>query len=517
MVNELKSQKHAKQQAITQAITSLVARAGASNRQVGETPQLKAKSSKLLDLLQLLRRRRQSSANPKQLVERIAELEEYNQTLRKRVVDMQAQIYKLKSSSGVSPLDASLHEELHNLQTDNTHLRSQISKLKEEVQSASKAVNIAWQQGYLAGQLAGQEQAAERKGFTETLAEAAQAATAYGASETGARNTATATATHEAAPPPAEQPYIFESPDYLVDALQLNDPEVLNDPFTAKLLDALGTEVPEVLQPAVQEDNAAQSHAAGEPISQPVTNSAAFSCEPDGMMVEDTQHVNWYMTGNTDSLSHVSQVETLQSASQAPEAHAPQPEPVLEQHVQPQENHHHAEPELASHPETHQDHDPSQDDSSSQFSADELHTLFRNKYVRTDDPQEKHERPASPDPSASGTFPSYKKFVGTNKNTSSDPLPTASRVFPPEIRKACKLLGLNPEEMTRASVSEAWKKEMAKPGVHPDTGGDTEMAIYLNTAKDSLIRWLDDQAPKLGKKFGANAGAREQHKPKKES
>ena len=66
--------------------------------------------------------------------------------------------------------------------------------------------------------------------------------------------------------------------------------------------------------------------------------------------------------------------------------------------------------------------------------------------------------------------------------------------------------------LTRASVFEAWKKEMSKPGVHPDTGGDTEMAIYLNTAKDTLIRYVDDLAPKLGKKLGGQQ-TKEQPKP----
>jgi hypothetical protein len=57
--------------------------------------------------------------------------------------------------------------------------------------------------------------------------------------------------------------------------------------------------------------------------------------------------------------------------------------------------------------------------------------------------------------------------------------------------------------MTERIVKEAWKRQIASPGVHPDLGGETESAIYLNTAKDTLVRWLDQQAPKLGKKFGS--------------
>ncbi len=95
------------------------------------------------------------------------------------------------------------------------------------------------------------------------------------------------------------------------------------------------------------------------------------------------------------------------------------------------------------------------------------------------------------------------KFVGGAK-PAQDP-PAANFVvksIPPEIRKAFMILGLKPEEATQRSVIEAWKKQIASPGVHPDLGGDTEAAVFLNTAKDTLVRWLDAQAPKLGKKFG---------------
>jgi len=95
------------------------------------------------------------------------------------------------------------------------------------------------------------------------------------------------------------------------------------------------------------------------------------------------------------------------------------------------------------------------------------------------------------------------KFVGTKAGD--PPQPTSAfvtRVIPPEIRKACLILGVRPEELTITAVTTSWKQQIASPGVHPDLGGDTESAIYLNTAKDTLVRWLDQQAPKLGKKFG---------------
>ena len=62
---------------------------------------------------------------------------------------------------------------------------------------------------------------------------------------------------------------------------------------------------------------------------------------------------------------------------------------------------------------------------------------------------------------------------------------------PAEIRRACLILGLLPEELTAQAVVRAWKEQIAAPGVHPTDGGDTEAAIYLNTAKDTLIGWIE--------------------------
>ncbi|MBI5173061.1 MAG: hypothetical protein HY986_09240 [Candidatus Melainabacteria bacterium] len=91
---------------------------------------------------------------------------------------------------------------------------------------------------------------------------------------------------------------------------------------------------------------------------------------------------------------------------------------------------------------------------------------------------------------------------------------SAPRVVPPEIRKACMILGVRPEELTVKLVVDAWKREMSQPGVHPDTGGDTETAIYLNNAKVELVKWIEAQTPKLGKKFGGQTGAKPQESGK---
>lgn len=85
---------------------------------------------------------------------------------------------------------------------------------------------------------------------------------------------------------------------------------------------------------------------------------------------------------------------------------------------------------------------------------------------------------------------------------------------PADIRKHCMILGVRPEELTSKIIIEAWKAQIAAPGVHPDQGGDTETAVYLNLAKDTLIKWVEAQAPKLGKKFGQQSQARDsQSKP----
>lgn len=86
--------------------------------------------------------------------------------------------------------------------------------------------------------------------------------------------------------------------------------------------------------------------------------------------------------------------------------------------------------------------------------------------------------------------------------------------IPADIRKHCMMLGVRPDELTIKIVIEAWKAQITAPGVHPDQGGDTETAVYLNLAKDSLVKYIEAQAPKLGKKFGQPSQARDsQSKP----
>ena len=148
---------------------------------------------------------------------------------------------------------------------------------------------------------------------------------------------------------------------------------------------------------------------------------------------------------------------------------------------------------------------PADEQEAKKYDAEQLRDLVQHR-------RQDHEAPAE-----SQKNPALKKFVGSGRITQEVQLPTMPRNVPPDIRKACLLLGVKPEDLTRANVFNAWKREMAKPGVHPDTGGDTEMATYLNTAKDRLIRFLEETEPKLGKKFGSkeHPGTKESPKPKK--
>jgi hypothetical protein len=518
MVKDLSGEKEAQKQAIVEALKSLRGNGCDINpysvsNESGVPRQLIARTPEFMKLLNDARSgvsnngtAQKQEAAPAQAKpakpegkpseERVQELEAYNMTLRQRIQQMQAELIKLKQEAKAPhPVDASLHEELYNLRDENAALREQLSKLKDEVQSAAKSVNIAWQQGYLAGQHAATEELQQQKTFIESLAEAATAATAYGDNNEVKASTATAVAD-------VPEPAMAEPEAYIAPEISINDPEVLNDPFTAKLLNALGGEI---VEEPVYEDSAYVNAPEYQPEPQPI-----YSDPPP----EESNPIPVYGTINqfadvpdgiqpSDPAQTYQAIETLQShhAQHAEQAYEPTPEPAPETAF--------AEPPVQPNFEIHTPEPPAdeEDDEQTKFSAEELHTLFRNKYVNPEaDPVEAR------DPAKSGTFPSVKKFVGTNKSAS-EPLPTAPRVFPPEIRKACRLLGLNPEDMTRAVVTDAWKKEMAKPGVHPDTGGDTEMAIYLNTAKDTLMRWIDDQTPKLGKKFGGGS-TRDQPKPR---
>lgn len=331
---------------------------------------------------------------------------------------------------------------------ENQALRDEINRAQQELarrqqdgQNSANQVQMAWQQGYIAGQ----QSVLSEPGRSPANASAPQEApgTAYGAPEAPAqgnyewRNTSE----HVTA-------YVADAP------LHIADPEVLADPFTAKLLDALQKDE------LIADEGATDSTAAtADMVDTPSPQHAApGEAEPSGFQDDDRSAVH--------SQRDLIDARMLDTDS----------------------------------------------DITDRFTAEDLHSLFQNRYVRHDEPPDTLRTTTVDAPQQA------KKFVGGKHASSSttEALPAVPRSVPPEIRKACKLLGVVPEEVTRATVMEAWKHEMAKPGVHPDTGGDTEMAIYLNTAKDTLLRWIENQTPKLGKKFGQQAKTGEAPKPRKQ-
>lgn len=96
------------------------------------------------------------------------------------------------------------------------------------------------------------------------------------------------------------------------------------------------------------------------------------------------------------------------------------------------------------------------------------------------------------------------KFVGRSREREVI-LKSMSRrppVEPPaEVLRYSEILGLDATTFTAEDIHRAWRKAISSPDVHPDLGGKVETAILINTAKDSLTKWLDSFAPKLGKQF----------------
>ncbi len=74
---------------------------------------------------------------------------------------------------------------------------------------------------------------------------------------------------------------------------------------------------------------------------------------------------------------------------------------------------------------------------------------------------------------------------------------------PPQIRKACMILGLKPERLTIEAVNQAWQKQMGAPGVQPNLCQDAEAVSFLNAAKETLLKWLRDNG---GFGFGGGPG-----------
>jgi hypothetical protein len=100
---------------------------------------------------------------------------------------------------------------------------------------------------------------------------------------------------------------------------------------------------------------------------------------------------------------------------------------------------------------------------------------------------------------------SHSRFVKGSGNNSGNHQAQDSNdgvKIPASLRKSCQVLGISPDQsLTETTINKAWKKQMLSKGAHPDLGGNTDEAILLNRAKEELMLFLDERAPKLGAKF----------------
>jgi hypothetical protein len=53
------------------------------------------------------------------------------------------------------------------------------------------------------------------------------------------------------------------------------------------------------------------------------------------------------------------------------------------------------------------------------------------------------------------------------------------------------LLGVGADGLTLDSVLKAWKQQVTALGAYPEQGGANESNIYINSAKDTLVRWIE--------------------------
>lgn len=78
-----------------------------------------------------------------------------------------------------------------------------------------------------------------------------------------------------------------------------------------------------------------------------------------------------------------------------------------------------------------------------------------------------------------------------------------AKPVPPEIKKHLGILGLTMDSLSKEAVMKEWKAQAAAN--HPDKGGSPEIATAINQAKLELLKYLEKNEPKLGKKFGKKA------------
>lgn len=158
-----------------------------------------------------------------------------------------------------------------------------------------------------------------------------------------------------------------------------------------------------------------------------------------------------------------------------------------------------------------------------EVSTAELQRLVKNKIEQTKDMNEQAAaaaRIAAASGNGEEKTAKLHKFVGQKAQAAAaqaaqdsppppPPNPHAASNFvrakpiPPEIKKHLGILGLTMETLTRETVLKEWKAQAAAN--HPDQGGNQEVATAINQAKLELMKYLEKNEPKLGKKFGRRA------------
>jgi len=68
------------------------------------------------------------------------------------------------------------------------------------------------------------------------------------------------------------------------------------------------------------------------------------------------------------------------------------------------------------------------------------------------------------------------------------------KAIPPQILKACSILQISPDALTKKSIIDAWKREIIQYIV-PEIP-DRMIAVHI--AKDFLLRWLDEHDGETG-------------------
>jgi len=104
-----------------------------------------------------------------------------------------------------------------------------------------------------------------------------------------------------------------------------------------------------------------------------------------------------------------------------------------------------------------------------------------------------------------GTTNLQSRFLRKKKVTHEELAAMNRVVFPPDIRKACQVLGMRADEdFTTGDVLKAWKRRIVSGSVHPDLGAENEHSVLVNTSKDVLIRWQESRLPKSRLGLGRN-------------